>query len=169
MAVSHMRSRKRLLFLVVAPLATCVTACLLVIFFPFISSDLSLAEFNRQFQKLQHPAGTTPVARFDKVGLIAGDGNHCDYLVGELREYSGQPDVIEQFYADEVLYEGLPVELVFIENRTILEPELEYSSRYWVLNELYNWSVDLSQTHNDLYFVYIFSVGHYPMWDLRCN
>ena len=60
--------------------------------------DAKLRGLARWFDSVPHPAGTARVGRVKEVGLLDGNGNHCDYLVGELRTYPGTPEEVARAY-----------------------------------------------------------------------
>jgi hypothetical protein len=67
-------------------IARAIVALLLIVtVFPFardtISHDLGLRHMAKSFSVIEHPDGSTHVETFTAVGLLAGNGNHCDYFV----------------------------------------------------------------------------------------
>ncbi|MFT3711691.1 MAG: hypothetical protein QM817_28980 [Archangium sp.] len=51
---------------------------------PCLPHDLKLVRMKRQFRELPHPPSRVLAFEAD-LGLLEGNGNHCDYFVGELR------------------------------------------------------------------------------------
>ncbi|MEK7137275.1 MAG: hypothetical protein AAB853_03245, partial [Patescibacteria group bacterium] len=47
-------------------------------------NTLSLRTFERNFAVIEHPALTTSLAMFSKIGQLGGNSNHCDYFIGNL-------------------------------------------------------------------------------------
>ena len=142
-----------------------------------ILNNAKLSKYENAFLQTQHPENTSSVALLREVGLIIGGGNHCDYLVGELRQYSGIGEDIEAFYADMTLVgdwpTDLPIEVLSLRNGRLPESsewleEPDYE-RSWVLVELTDWAIDLEDIEGELYFVYILDAFHSPGRDIRCH
>ena len=53
--------------------------------------DRRLDEMKVTFEKLEHPPGSRQLAFEAQLGLLQGNGNHCDYFVGALR--AGVPPI----------------------------------------------------------------------------
>ena len=53
--------------------------------------DRRLEQLEQVFAKLQHPPGSRELAFESELGLLQGNGNHCDYFVGALR--AGVPPI----------------------------------------------------------------------------
>jgi hypothetical protein len=64
-------------FFVVALVSLCLSPCL--------PHDLKLVQVKKQYRALSHPAASRAIAFEADLGLLEGNGNHCDYFVGELR------------------------------------------------------------------------------------
>jgi hypothetical protein len=54
--------------------------------------DRRLDELKAAFEKLEHPPGSRQLAFESQLGLLQGNGNHCDYFVGALR--AGMPPIV---------------------------------------------------------------------------
>lgn len=68
-----------------------------------IANDKYLAILDHEFSSLTHPASTRHMRSEKRFGLLDGNGNHCDYFVGELRTYHDSKHNICQFYHDVTL------------------------------------------------------------------
>jgi hypothetical protein len=51
---------------------------------PCVPHSLKLTRLERKYRGLQHPPSRALAYESD-LGLLEGNGNHCDYFVGELR------------------------------------------------------------------------------------
>ncbi|MGD8450271.1 MAG: hypothetical protein PVJ57_00505 [Phycisphaerae bacterium] len=58
-----------------------------------------LVALQRSLAALPLPEGTTRLAADSRVGLLAGNGNHCDYIVAEAHATTQTPDQITAHYA----------------------------------------------------------------------
>ncbi|MEM4721638.1 MAG: hypothetical protein QXT73_06240 [Candidatus Methanomethylicaceae archaeon] len=125
-----------------------------------------LALYVTDFQELSHPPTTSRVSLKSAVGLISGNGNHCDYFVGEIRRFVGERRVIEDFYAGQDV-RGNDVRVVFIENGEFPR-EVQWSIPPRLMN-LQNWVESSSDLSGSLYMVYILDVGADPGFDIRCH
>jgi hypothetical protein len=116
--------------------------------------------------QLKHPAGTNRIAFKKHVGLYLGNGNHCDYFVGELRRYTGRQAAIESFYSDKKV-DNLNVNVAFVENGDFSD-QLRRWSLPPGLNSLSYWLDPATVPLDHLYLVFIFDLDLDPGWDIRC-
>ena len=150
-------------------LATCLILCAILLF-PFardvLLHDYALHRYSQVFQRINHPANTSPVFYKKYVGLISGNGNHCNYFVGELRRYSGDRQAISSFYAGQD-YTGLGDGLMFIENG-----KFPAAGRNWLppdLAVLSAWLGSPDEPRDQPYLVYTFHLDLDPVLELRCS
>jgi hypothetical protein len=67
---------------------------------PYIRDNRRLSVLRAEYARITHPASSSRLARFSQFGVAAGgNGNHCDYLVGEIRESDDQPEQIKTHYS----------------------------------------------------------------------
>ena len=151
----------------------CVAAVLglAIVLCPFtrdpIANSWRLWRMERQLTSLPHPSNSARVRLRSRVGLLCGNGNHCDYFVGELRTIEGPKTAIEDHYRglhirNPVTGTDEGVEILFVENGEIPEAWLpdEFSSiRGWELND--------SEARRPMYLVYVFR-SYEDNWDRRC-
>lgn len=50
------------------------------------------------FQAINHPASSKLIHATNAIGLLVGNGNHCDFFVGELRTSTASRAAIEKHY-----------------------------------------------------------------------
>ena len=66
---------------------------LTVFLFPIIRDslihNLRLSRMKRLLDEISHPDNTEYIFSRSVLGLLAGNGNHCDYFVGEMRSFKG--------------------------------------------------------------------------------
>ena len=167
--VSKRHSKPYVLSITSTFLAACLILCAILLF-PFardvLLHDYALYRYSQAFRRISHPANTSPVSYKKYVGLISGNGNHCNYFLGELRRYSGDRQTISSFYAGQD-YTGLGDGLMFIENG-----EFPAAGRNWLppdLAVLSAWLDSPDQPRDHLYLVYTFHLDLDPGLDLRCS
>jgi hypothetical protein len=150
-------------------LASCLILCAAFLF-PFAKDgllhDYALYRYARAFRRLHHPANTTPISYKKYVGHITGNGNHCNYFVGELRRYTGDRQVIESFYSGQD-YAGLGDGLLFIENGEF--PATGRDLLPYGMDVLSSWLDSPGEPRDHLYLVYTFNLDLDPGWDIRCT
>lgn len=158
--------RTLLLTLVLLPLGA--AALLLLVFtagMPF--NEWMAWQLSRKLGTVAHPAGTAHVHSRRQVGLLTGNGNHCDYFAGELRTYSGSRAELLAFYSGKELQSPLgrhqaEVQVAFFEASTRNErlPHAHDEPTEWGLSP---------EAADRFYVVYLFDGGHDPGYDLRCH
>lgn len=153
-------------------LAVLAVPLIVVLWFYVFAHDWNLWKLDRSFRLINHPTGTMCVVHKRELGLLIGNGNHCDYFVGELRTYSVSKPKVSQFYERMTVLnpvsgkkEGL--EVAFIDNgevRGYKYPEFE------VPDPIVEMARSLKQKHdkNRYYIVYILDAGHDVGLDIRC-
>jgi hypothetical protein len=167
-----MRSVKRaLLGCLLLVLAVAVGMCSR----PYIRDNRLLGRARAEYSHVTHPASSLALASFSQLGIAAGgNGNHCDYLVGEIRESEHAPENVKTHYSafhfpmldpqnsqwasgEDVL---ITVEFPGIsEDSGILRydiPELVKKAR-------------AQQRKKTLYVVYLLDGGYEPNGDWRCH
>ncbi|MHB1457368.1 MAG: hypothetical protein ACYC0V_10690 [Armatimonadota bacterium] len=106
-----------------------------------------------------------------------GNGNHCDYFVGELRSYSGDRKQVVKKYSTQSFWsseseENIPVEVLFIDHGKAHEGIL-----YWGVvpldlpDPVEDIIEDARKTYGKsehLYITYIFDPGYATGLDMRC-
>ena len=155
----------------------CGCAVLFLLALPFVGhsliNDFKLHHFRASFARLPHPPGTTLVRRVSDVGLLAGNGNHCDFFVGELRTYTGSEDSIVRFYSPKSVWspnsnapEALD-SIIFLEGEEIPGVERDYLPTDH--QDISAWSLPRSRRGEKLYIVYRLDSGVFNSGcDIRC-
>ncbi len=126
-----------------------------------------------EYSSVTHPSSSSALRSFSQLGIVSGNGNHCDYLVGEIRESNDSSEQITAHYSalnfpmldpQNSQWGDQPV-LVSIEfpgtreNTGILRdniPELVTKARQ-------------TQRKKTLYVVYLLDGGYEPRGDWRCH
>lgn len=141
---------------------------------PIIRHDFALNRFKASFQRIPHPADTTQLASFSSIGVFHGNGNHCDYMVGEVRETDGSPDSVLQHYRKIELPHVFPAPADMQEKlRITIEFEDEFDREEGV-DFSYPLSKAMAQakarrTKRTLYLVNVVDAGYDPEGDLSCH
>jgi len=162
--------KRTVLTLASACIVLCLVACVIVLA-PVIGDtmahDRKLRRYQAALNEAQHPDDTSLIRAEKRVGLYAGNGNHCDYFVGELRRYAGSRQEIEAFYAGVSIEEYGLVELLFVEDGRF--PEQARQTLPPKLDELAEWSASAAELQADVYLVYVLVPGFDAGYDIRCH
>jgi hypothetical protein len=70
-----------------------------------VSNSLNLWRLERSFASIRHPPATESIRFEARVGLLSGNGNHCDYFVGELRAFQGSFSPLLAAYAGATVFD----------------------------------------------------------------
>ena len=145
---------------------SCVLACGGAVLRDVWAHNRRLARYVAEFEEMRHPENTSRISLHKRVGLISGNGNHCDYFVGEMRRFQGEREEIEGFYAGREVA-GEPVFVAFVENGEF--SELDRWSMPGGLDDPRDWLDSLADSLEKVYVVYILDVGYEPGFDIRCH
>ncbi|WP_395733574.1 hypothetical protein [Prosthecobacter sp.] len=63
-----------------------------------IANDLRLSKITRQLDTLPQPPGTILISTKAAVGLLVGNGNHCDFFAGAVYRSQSSAEAIQQHY-----------------------------------------------------------------------
>jgi hypothetical protein len=132
----------------------------------FLVHDYALYRYAREFRQMAHPADTTLVSYKTALGLITGNGNHCNYFIGELRRYNGDKQALLSFY-DTERFAGLGSGLLFIENGAF--PADAWESLPHGLDQLSAWLRPPTKATDPLYLVFTLHIDLNAGWDIRCG
>ena len=154
-------------------------SCRLVLFNPI--NDDKLWKFQQNSQKIAHPSESIRLASGSDFGILAGNSNHCDFFVGEIRWTTQlSAEQIEEFYEDMFIPAVQPYTLWdepgSVEHISVLivrDGLMTEYDRFWLpysLNTFDAWGGNTSEYQDGiLYFVYVFIVGYDPGSDVRCH
>jgi hypothetical protein len=171
---SHMKKTIKWICIVVG---SGLAGLLLAMLYPTVADTIrhnrKLEIMHQSFSSLGHPAGTSSIARQKKVGLLSGQGNHCDYFVGELRSYTGETNIVREWYRrltisgpDQRRYD---LDILFLKDGSFTDPDAG-----WKLpnccDESREWLYRTEDRKNDFYLVFCLLVGfEEPGGDWRCR
>jgi hypothetical protein len=118
-------------------------------------NNRDMSKFEHVFQSLPHPTNTHSLGFEKRFGLLVGNGNHCDFFLGEIRTYNSSKEAVEKYYSAVIFKNpksGLDedVEISFIENGAFQRFSLPYD-----LETLDGWKLKSAFTNQPLYLVYI--------------
>lgn len=147
------------------------------------SNNAILSRFQKRFNsEVAHPIGSKELEDFSLVGLF-GNGNHCDFWVGQVRQSSLPQDTIKKHYSQFKIFAAAPEKLVSFSG----EPKGEYYNDLTVVflddrkNEklididyleatLLAAEINISQYRGrNTYLVYVFDGDYTPNGDPRCT
>jgi hypothetical protein len=142
---------------------------------PYIRDNRMLGRVRAEYARVTHPGSSSGLGSFSQLGIAAGgNGNHCDYLVGEIRESDDLPEQIKTHYA------------------AFSFPMLDPQNSQWATGEPVVVSVEFPGSRADsgiltydipelltkaraqqrkktLYVVYLLDGGYEPRGDWRCH
>lgn len=117
-----------------------------------LENNKILHEYETAFRQPSHPNGTSSIYAFGDVRRSPSNGDNCFYFVGQLREYSGQPTPIHNFYSTDDIAEKFSDSEFHIE----FSVNGKFSDRVpYGLNHLAQWPINhLKANHRKIYMVY---------------
>ena len=142
-----------------------IACCCCIPIFTRLNNDWKLHNYETQFLQISHPSSTSLIAL--ETGVFGVNANDCGYFVGEIRQYLGTRDEIEQFYAaqaatDEHFFRH--TNLIFIEEGNFSTSGL----LPYDLESVSDWKIATSDLEGDLY-LYYFLYDEYTPFDWRCK
>lgn len=69
-----------------------------LLFHDAIANDIRLTKIKQQLNQLPQPPDTTLISSNAAVGLLQGNGNHCDYFVGSVYRSRSSEEAIRKHY-----------------------------------------------------------------------
>jgi hypothetical protein len=134
----------------------------------FLEHDLSLNREIKAFRQIKHPPGSSRISSRKYLGLLTGNGNHCDFFIGELRRYSGEQKTIKSFYQSNPAAVNDDVGIIFIENGG-LPAGIQFWGTPYRLTSLSGWLDSPDEPRDHLYIISrIGFIDFDPGWDFRC-
>jgi hypothetical protein len=130
-----------------------------------------LWQFERRFGAISHPPQSKLVARTHEIGLF-GNGNHCDFLVAEVRSFNGSSNGVRNFYRKTRVAVPNRADNGYSDVKNGTQPvETEFLRS--PLPKNYRWKfsfakpIDLSASsgRKNLYVVFINNSGENNSWD----
>lgn len=76
-----------------------------VVLSPCGQNELTLLRRRRAFEAIVHPPGSVLLREASAVGLLEGNGNHCDFFVGQLRAAPLSREALRRAYPPDVMVE----------------------------------------------------------------
>jgi hypothetical protein len=132
----------------------------------YLLHEYQLFQESRIFRQIKHPPGSSRVAFKQHLGLFFGNGNHCDFFIGEIRRYSGDQQAIKSFYSEPA---GMDISILFIENGEFPEDfRLNYFP--YTYDSLSDWLDSPNVPRDHLYLLYNSGfLDLNPGRDFRCS
>jgi hypothetical protein len=142
---------------------------------PYIPDNRMLSRVRAEYSSVTHPKSSSALGSFSQLGIAAGgNGNHCDYLVGDIRESDDSPEQIKAHYS------------------AFSFPMLDPQNSQWATGEPVSVSVEFpgsgdnsailrydiaevlrkalqKQRKKTLYVVYLLDGGYEPRGDWTCH
>lgn len=142
---------------------------------PYILHNRALSRIRTEYARIAHPVSSSALDSFSQVGIAAGgNGNHCDYLVGEIRESDDSPEQIKAHYSAFTFPMLDPQNSQWATGKPVpVTVEFPGSSadtgvlRFDIPDALAK--ARAKQRKPTLYVVYVLDGGYEPNGDLRCH
>ena len=139
--------------------------------FPIVAdtavNSKNLRLFKKRIEALSHPDHSQAVTTHGKVGLLIGNGNHCDFFVGHVRSFDGNKAIILKHYKDLTFLNPVTknhekYDILFFEDDKTPNSDLPYE-----FDSLDAWQV----REHDLKKLYVVSIfrSYDANWDFRCR
>jgi hypothetical protein len=77
-----------------------ICALLFVIFLGPTTNEVHLWQIRRQLKAIQPPPETEEISSHSAIGLLVGNGNHCDFFAGTVYRTQSTPGTIQAHYQD---------------------------------------------------------------------
>ena len=101
---------------VVAAVVTCTTVPVLPMGWDIVGDNLRLESYSAAFRRVDHPTGSVRVDAQRRIGLLTGNGNHCDFFVGEVRRFDGDREDLRSFYGSQTVRGVGSLRLAFVDD-----------------------------------------------------
>ena len=134
---------------------------------PALQHEYYLYRLGDRFDHLEHPANTRQVHEVRRVGLLVGNGNHCDYLVGDARAATESWEDVVSYYV--LAQQRFELEFEVKEFRDgVPQRELVGFTLPHGFRGLEDWGVDDVPSGEWVYVVYVVVSGD-AGYDPRCH
>ena len=159
------KSLRQLLYFFLFVLGLAYTVVYVVFIVPFawfsISNDIKLKKMDIQLSQIKHPVGTSLISTRGAIGVLWGNSDHCDFYVGEMRQFDSNRQKVLDFYHDP------DINIAFIENKTMPDGFTTFDVPH-ELNTFADWGISTADVPENLYLVYIFDGFGDVGLDFRC-
>ncbi|MFY0574110.1 hypothetical protein ACN28S_06880 [Cystobacter fuscus] len=139
--------------------------CVLPPFRSMREHDERLERIEQALMHLPLPAGLEQLGVYSRVGLLSGNGNHCDYLSAMALRGAAERSVLEEFYRQHTVSspDGYPLEIRI--GAGGLQPAPGYDDD--LLAD--SWMDAFRMEGQQVRVVYVFDGGLNPDGDPRCH
>lgn len=136
--------------------------------YPIYKHDKQLNNLFMAFKMLKHPGKSHEILEFKKLGILSGNGNHCDFICGKIMESSLSHNAIIDFYKNIRIpsidkFDYCDVELLFYDNGFLNKNDV-IPLNYRKLSNFIS-PIKIEKTY---YIVYVFDMGYPSEYDSRC-
>jgi hypothetical protein len=131
-----------------------------------ILGGIELRNYEKAFQDLQHPVGTTPLSLRTTMGVLTDAEQGCDFFVGEVRQFDGTQESISTAYTDQSVND-VPIQVAFLEDGQL--PAQVGAFLPETINTLAGWDLPSGSAGHQMYLVYLLVVGFEGDLKLNCR
>ena len=148
--------------------------CIFIFAFIFLWLNIFIHDYNlfrleAEFSRLSVPSNTYLIKKVNRIGNLIANGNHCDYLVANIRSYNCSKEFIINFYKNKKLYNPITknyeaLNVLFVDELNKIDTsQNSYMSIPFPLLDLRN-----VYTNKNYYIIYFFDSGYDAGIDIRC-
>ncbi len=130
-----------------------------------LEHNARLARIEEELTRLPLPEGTERLEVYSSVGLLSGNGNHCDYVSAMVLRGDVERPLLEEFYRQHTVSspDGYPLEI------RIGAGGLQPAPGYYDAPLARRWSESFQRGEQQVRVVYVFDAGQSPDGDPRCH
>ena len=133
-------------------------------------NDSNLARLESEMAAIPAPEGATSLATHSAVGLLIGNGNHCDFFVGTLYKTKASAESVRAYYEGRMIYNPVTEQKESVSVGIMTNTSF---SGLWIpmkLDRLEAWNVlpeEISDTNHTVYFLTLYR-SYQKNSDWRC-
>lgn len=138
--------------------------------FDFVTNNRHLNQMKHSLATLPLPPQTEQLATRSAVGLLSGNGNHCDFFVGTIFRSNLSPDSIRQHFAESTFFNPVTAKRESVEI-TILT-DTESMNRAWLpdgLESVESWRLSPAMLSSGTVFLVSIFRSYEANNDCRCT
>ncbi|MGC4119002.1 MAG: hypothetical protein QM765_31420 [Myxococcales bacterium] len=134
-----------------------------------LMNEVRLGRLERSFAALQDPAGTERIRLESRVGLLSGNGNHCDYFVGELRVTAKPLAEVLAAYVGATVREPMRGEASEVYVGEVKGQEIDDLPMPYELSSVVSWTRGATIPEGSRLYLVGFFANEEANGDLRCH
>jgi hypothetical protein len=138
-----------------------------------LSNNRKLRKLEHAFQDIQHPEGTVILSTRSDIGILSGNGNHCDFFVGSIINVPEGINIKDSYENQQI---PVPFEdsSVSLDIESCMSPTLSDLRRFEVPTSIYHlstfsqWGIEKPSNLEHVYVISVFLNQRHNA-DFRCH